>query len=531
MNEMAKRLSAPLMALSPSRRWVVGAVMAVSLLAFGALITIANRIEFKPLFANLSNEDAGEIVKKLKEQKIPYRIAADGKAVLVPAEKVYDLRLSLASEGLPQGGGVGFEIFDRKNFGMTEFVQKLNYQRALQGELTRTISQLVGIEQARVHLALPDKSLFKENEKIATASVVLRMKSGKVLRESEVQGIVHLVASSVEGLDSEQVTVLDSRGKVLSRSGPSDITGKLTSTMMETQRSYEKNLEERLQSLLDKAVGAGKSVARVTAVLNFKQVEKVEERYDPEAQVVRSEKRSEQKDGTSTTAGGIPGVQSNMGKANASLATAGGGTKKDESFNYEINRSSSKIIEPVGNLTKLSVAILVDGKYEADVAAKAGQTPKLKYTPRSPEELKKIEALVRGSVGYSEERGDQLTVVNVPFQENGEEAAVDVANWWEKPVVADMGKNVLLGIGFIALLLLVVRPLMNILQSPQKRANISFDTLQPFEDGRDKLEGRLPTQMANLEMNAMNQMDLVSIVDKDPYQTAQILNNWLKQKD
>ncbi len=271
MSELVKRLADPIMALPPARRWMVVVVAVASILGFGALIALSNRVDYRPLFSNLNSEDAGEIVKKLKDQKVPYRIASDGKAILVPADKVYDLRLSLASDGLPQGGGVGFEIFDRKNFGMTEFVQKLNYQRALQGELARTIMQIAGVEQARVHLAIPEKSLFKDNEKVPTASVVLKMKPGTILRDSEVQGIVHLVASSIEGMDPDQVTLLDSRGKILSRNSPSDATGRMTSTMMETQRSYERNLEDRLQSLLDRAVGEGKSVARVNATLDFKQ--------------------------------------------------------------------------------------------------------------------------------------------------------------------------------------------------------------------------------------------------------------------
>ncbi|MDA8414007.1 MAG: flagellar basal-body MS-ring/collar protein FliF [Desulfobacteraceae bacterium] len=532
MTETVKKLAAPYMTLPPARRWLVGAVVLLSIACFGTLIMVANRIDYKPLFANLSNEDTGEIVKKLKEQKVPYRIASDGKAILVPTDKVYDLRISLASEGLPQGGGVGFEIFDRKNFGMTEFVQKLNYQRALQGELARTIMQIDGVEHARVHLAIPEKSLFKDNEKPPTASIVLQMKSGRLVRDSEVQGIVHLVASSVEGMDPEQVTVLDSRGKVMSRTGPADITGKMTSTMMETQRSYEKNLEDRLQSLLDKAVGSGKSVARVSAVLNFSQVEKVEERYDPNAKVVRSEQRMEQKDGTTVTTGGIPGVQSNTGKAApAAPATAIGGSKRDETLNYEINRSSSKIIEPVGNLTKLSVAILVDGKYEAAAAAKSGKESKPKYSPRSPEELQKIEALVKSAVGYSADRGDQLTVVNVPFQESMDDAPVDAPKVWEKPFFVDLGKNLLLGLAFIALLLLVVRPLMKILSTPSASRNETLDLLESQRERMEKIEGGGHGLLPQQEMDFKGQTELLALVKQDPYQTAQVLQNWLRQRD
>lgn len=288
------------MALSAGKRMVIGGVVLACMLAFAALIMLANRTDYRPLFTNLAAEDAGEIVKKLKESKTPYQITPDGKGVLVPSDRVYDLRLSLASEGLPQGGGVGFEIFDRKNFGMTEFVQKLNYQRALQGELARTITQLSGVEQARVHLVIPEKTLFKDAEKPATASVVLKMKGSKNLKESEVQGILHLVASSIEGMNSENVTVLDSRGKVLSKggAGAGDTTAKAANTMLEMQRSYERNMEERLQTLLDRVVGGGKSVARVTATFDFKQVERVEEKFDPETIAVRSEQRSEEKGGS-----------------------------------------------------------------------------------------------------------------------------------------------------------------------------------------------------------------------------------------
>jgi flagellar M-ring protein FliF len=528
-----QKLTDPYMKLSPARRLMAGMVALVSILGFGALIMISNSIDYKPLFSNLNNEDAGEIVKKLKEQKVSYRIAADGKAILVPNDKVYDLRISLASEGLPQGGGVGFEIFDRKNFGVTEFVQKLNYQRALQGELARTIMKISGVEQARVHLAIPDKSLFKDKEKPPTASVVLQMKSGRLVRESEVQGIVHLVASSVEGMDPEQVTVLDSRGKVLSRTASPDGSGKMTGSMMETQRSFEKNIEDRLQSLLDKAVGSGKSVARVSSVLNFAQVEKVEERYDPNARVVRSEQRTEQKDAATAPTGGVPGVQSAMGKAVPILPPAAGGSKRDETLNYEINRSSSKTIEPVGTLTKLSVAILVDGKYEAGAATKTGAPAKAKYSPRTPDELQKIEALVKSSVGYNADRGDQLTVVNIPFQDTGEDATpVEKVKWWEKSFFMDLGKNILLCIAFIALILMVVKPVMKMVSSPKRNHDDTLEMMDAQNERQGALEGGgghglLPQQRGN----DLVQGDLLAIVKQNPYQTAQVLQGWLRQRD
>jgi len=523
MPEGLKKLLEPVLALSTGKRLIVGAVALVSLLAFAALISVANKTDFRPLFANLTSEDAGEIVKKLKEQKVPYQIADDGKAVLVPAEKVHELRLSLASEGLPQGGGVGFEIFDRKNFGMTEFVQKLNYQRSLQCDLSRTISQIAGVESARVHLALPEKTLFKDAEKPATASVVLKMHSNRLLRDTEVNGVVHLVASSIEGMDPDNVTVMDSRGKVLSKNGASDTASKVSGARQETQRAFEKSEEDKLQSLLDKVVGSGKSVARVSATFDFKQVEKYEERYDPETAAVRSEQRSEEKGATSTTASGVPGVQSNLNRANApgGTNTQGGASKSDETLNYEVSRSTARIIEPVGSLSKVSVAILVDGKYELAPGAKPDAKPK--YQPRSPDELQKIEALVKSAVGFNAERGDQVTVANIPFQDTGE-GAPEGPKWYEAPILQALLKNALIALGFAALIMFVIRPLLKLL-----KAEVRPTSLIPVPDA----DAVRMIEQSKREQEAMRltQMELIEKVKQDPYQVAQILQNWLTHKD
>lgn len=512
------------MALSPGKRMLIAGVAFLSIAAFAVLIFVANRVDYRPLFTNLSPEDAGEIVKKLKDTKTPYQITADGKGIMVPADKVYEQRLTLASEGLPQGGGVGFEIFDRKNFGMTEFVQKINYQRALQGELSRTISQINGVEQARIHLVIPEKSLFKENEKPSTASIVLKMKSGRALKENEVQGIVHLVSSSIEGMEADNVTVLDSRGKVLNKGGgSSDSTTKVTSAMQETQRIYEKNVEERIQSLLDPIVGSGKTVARVSATFDFKQVERVEEKFDPESIAVRSEQRSEEKGASTTAAAGVPGVQTNLGRTPGGGATTGGGAKNDETLNYEVSRSTSKIIEPVGALSKLSVAVLVDGKYELPTAVKEGQTGKPKYIPRSPEELQKIEALVKSAVGFNTERGDQLAIQNIPFQDTGEAGSVEQQKWWDSPFFISLFKNLLIGLGFLALIVFVIRPLLVSLKIVRPAARESIETLHEMPD---KLTS---TERAQISVQMAEQQNLIEAAKKDPYQVAQILQNWISE--
>lgn len=524
MPEGIARLIEPFMALSAGKRMLIASVVLMAAIAFSILIFVANRVDYRPLFTNLTAEDAGEIVKKLKDAKTPYQITADGKGILVPSDKVYELRLTMASEGLPQGGGVGFEIFDRKNFGMTEFVQKLNYQRALQGELSRTISQIAGVEQARVHLVIPEKSLFKESEKPATASIVLKMKSNRNLRDNEVQGVVHLVSSSIEGMDPEHVTILDSRGKILSKGGSSDPTARMTTAMQETQRAYEKNVEERIQSLLDRIVGGGKSVARVTASFDFKQVERVEEKFDPESIAVRSEQRTEEKGASSTSGTGVPGVQTNLGKTAPSAPTSsGGGSKNDETLNYEVSRSTAKIIEPVGALSKISVAVLVDGKYETPAAVKEGQVAKAKYVPRSPDELQKIETLVKSAVGFSGERGDQLSVQNIPFQDPGEIGTLDTPSWWTNPFLMSLFKNLLIGLGFLALILFIIRPLLVSLRSVRPAMLESFE---PIHDGGDKLSS---VDRAQIAMQMTEQKNLIDQAKKDPYQVAQILQNWISE--
>jgi flagellar M-ring protein FliF len=524
MPEGIKKLIEPVIALPPAKRWLMLGIVVLSAVFFGILIMTANRTEFKSLYSNLGNEDAGEIMNKLKEQKVPTQISDDGKTILVPASKVYELRMSLASDGLPQGGGVGFEIFDRKNFGMTEFVQKLNYQRAMQGELSRTINQISGVEQARVHLALPERTLFKENEKAPTASVVLKMKSGRVLSESEVQGIVHLVASAVEGMDPDHITVIDNRGRMLSRPVAPDQASRVASTMIETQSNIEKDMEDRIQTLLDRVVGTGRSAARVSVSLDMKNLEKYEERYDPQASAVRSEQKSAQTENV-VIPSGVPGVQSNLGKTQVPPAIPGGGSKNDETKNYEVSRTESKIVEPAGSLTKISVAVLVDGKYEK-VAGKKKNAPQSKYVPRSPEELQKIEALVKSAVGFDATRGDQVTVANIPFQEVAGEGEMSGPPWWEAPILMALVKNLLIGIAFLALIFLVIRPMLKNLSMQRPAKSTSFEGI---EDGQLAIgESQLQAQLA---MSKVNQLELVESVKKDPYQTAQVLQSWLKNNE
>ena len=292
LRQFITQIQANFTALPPGKRIAVASIAIGTLLGIVLLVVWSNQIEYQPLYYNMNQEDAGLVVEELKAQKIPYRLTGDGKTVMVPAGRVYDLRLDLASRGMPSGGGVGFEIFDRADLGTTEFVQKLNYQRALQGELSRTINQFAEVEQSRVHITLPEKTLFLEDEQKPTASVVVNLRRKGALREKQVQGIIHLVAGSVEGLQPENITIVDMDGNVLSAgmSGESNFAG-LTSSQQEFQNEFESGLEKRVQTMLERVVGKGKAIVRVTASLDFKQEEKTEEIFDPDSAVIRSEQR------------------------------------------------------------------------------------------------------------------------------------------------------------------------------------------------------------------------------------------------
>ncbi|MGD8335157.1 MAG: flagellar basal-body MS-ring/collar protein FliF, partial [Desulfobacterales bacterium] len=319
-----------------------------SVAAFVFLLNWTGKPEFLPLYSHLDANDAGVIVSRLKEQKIPYRLTANGSTILIPQELIYETRMNLASEGLPQGGSMGFELFDNTKLGMTEFAQNVNYQRALQGELVRSINGFEEVDSCRVHIVMPEKSLFVEEEESASASVVLKLHHGKWLSQPQVQGIVHLVSSSVSRLTPENVTVVDSNGRLLTgHNDPSGITP-LSADQLDHQLKVERKLENRVLSMLEKALGANRAIVRVSCALNFKQHEMTEERFFPENQVVRSEQTfqetAKESDPIPT---GIPGIQSNLPESSAALnqPTEDENTtfaKQDRTVNYEIGKMTSR---------------------------------------------------------------------------------------------------------------------------------------------------------------------------------------------
>lgn len=508
-------------------------VLIVAFLTMAGIITMGywmGRPEYRVLFSHLNTDDASNIVAKLQEKKTPYRLSESGDSILVPAEKITELRLELAAQGLPQGGGVGFEIFDGKSIGATEFTQQMNYQRALQGELSRTIRGLDEIQHCRVHLAIPKKSLFVEEQKKPTASVILKLKSGKSLRPAQIDGIAHLVASSVEGMSSADVMVVDSSGKMLSKLQDDSKASRLSSSQIDYQRGIEKDLTNRIQSMIERVVGEGKAVVRVTADIDFRMMEKTEEKYDPEEPVVRSVQRQIQKTNTqiAPTVGGqstVTPLSSKQGDNQANKQGTGN-ERLDEVVNYEINRVVSKTVMPIGEIKKLSVAVLVDGPYTKNEKGME------EFQPRSKKEMTDIEELVKKAVGFDAKRGDQVVITNIAFS-RGESDAVLTGkeSWHDKIAVFSPIIKQLIFLATIALLILfVIRPLIKMLMENARIREAENRSYIPSAD-RIGIEGSQMNQLAlwDKHVGKAIETDIVrQMANADARRFADLLRSWLK---
>ena len=507
--------------LPPSKRLAILVVAVVTLISIVAFVIFVNQKEYRTLFSNLSTEDAGEIVTVLQEKKIPYKVSSAGDSILIPAEYVSELWLSLAASGLPKGGGVGFEIFDNKNFGVTDFVQQLNYQRALQGELSRTINGLDEIQHSRVHIVIPQKSLFVEKQAKPTASVIIKIKTGRKLRASQIEGIASLVAGSIEGLSPEEVMIVDSGGNILATVKSGSQLSKQTDSQIEFQRNVEKGLANRIQSMLEKVVGEGKVVARVSAVLDFRVMEKTEESYDPEEPVVRSLHRRTEKS-NAPVRGGENTVGSTDGRSAKSYGTDH--EKTDEIVNYEINRVVSKTVMPVGEVEKLSVAVLVDGVYNKNDKGVE------EFQPRSKKEIENMEDLVKRSVGFDAKRSDQIVVTSIPFRkvelENG---LVEEGFWKTKLHLAiPLIKHFISLIVLIFVLFFILRPLIKFIMTKDIIEDVGAKRL-PSVSGAYLQDKDISLDMEEEMDESLRGVDVVrNLAGRDSQKFAELLRNWLK---
>lgn len=528
------QLRAFLGTLSASKKLTLVALTVFTLVGLGYLVMWSGSPDYQVLYSNLSPEDAGAILAKLKEQKIPYQVSATGNSMMVPKEKVYETRLELASQGLPQGSGVGFEIFDSTKLGMTEFVQNVNYQRALQGELCRTINGIAEVEASRVHIVMPAKSLFVEREKPASASVVLKLRPGRWLTQDQVQGVVHLVSSSVAGLRPEEVTVVDNSGKMLAGKREGSSVEQASAEQVELQEKMEKTLEERVKTMLERALGPDKAIVRVACLLSCKTLEQNEERYDPENKVVRSEQFfNESSVGTEPVAVGVPGVVSNIaenGTGGTISSSSSGFKKEDRTVNYEIGKVISHSIEPIRKVDRISVAVMVDGTYklvkEEGKKKKGAAKEELKYFARTQEEMDKLENLVKSAVSFDAARGDIVEVVNIPFEAAKAEQGEEIKEDWRstlkqyRPVL----KYAFLGIFLVLSFLFVVRPVVQWLTTASAGADLAVLRQLPKTVEEIEREYRGGIKGPQFRERALE------MISKDSEHSVQLMRDWMKEK-
>ncbi len=512
--------------LPAARKLTILAAAAATLASIALAVVFINQPDYKVLFTNLSAEDAGQITSRLQEKKIPYQLSPGGDTISVPGEQVSQLRLELAASGLPKGGGVGFEIFDTKNLGVTEFVQQLNLQRALQGELTRTINSLDEIQQSRVHLAIPKKSLFSEDQKKPTASVIVKLKNGRNLSEQQIQGVAHLVSSSIEGMSPRDVMIVDSSGKVLSKVTEGGEMAQLSNSQIEYKKNVEKDLTNRITSMLEKVVGEGKAVVRISADLDFRVMEKTEEKFDSEEPAIRSVQRSQEKSGSTSGSLGESSVATTARQAAAPPARPAGSNreKSDETINYEISRTVNKTVMPVGDVKKLSIAVLVDGTY-----AKNDKGVE-EYQPRPEKELTALEDLVKKSAGFDTKRGDQVVVSNVPFKKVDLSSDLPEKSWLDKLTVFMPFVRYLVILAVLVLAaLFVVKPLVRMLAERGRQTEVS---IREVPAGVGELKGGDGVTLSLGAPQASRELTEADIVrhmaSADSKRFAELLRNWIK---
>jgi flagellar M-ring protein FliF len=505
-----------------SRQIALGAVALISIALFAFIIVQSQTATHQLLYANLNEADAGAVVNWLKGQKIPYQLKNDGKNIWIPADTLYETRLELAAAGLPSGGGVGFEIFDKQNFALTDFVQKVNYTRALQGELSRTIASLAPVEATRVHLALPEKRLFENQQKQATASVIVTLKPGKSLGKEQVQGIVHLVAGSVTGMDPKNVKVIDASGKVLSDPEKDNSDQSVSLDMLAFQQEVEQRMEARALDLLDKTLGLDKAMVRVTATLDFAKVEKTQELFDADDPVIRSEQTQEEANNDKGN-GGVPGVESNLqGNAGNQASSTPSSSKTSRTTNYEISKTISKTVNPIGNVTKLSVSILVADKTIPGKDKEAATTQ-----PRTEEELKALEGMVSSALGLVKTRGDSINIVSMPFTETPKEAVIAA----EATVVDKIkdylpfAKYGLMAMGSLLLYFLFVRPIIKtmkgeVTQHNKTVADLEREQAMPPQPYEEPIPEVIPDEMI---------LHMRKEISRNQVPTAYIVKNWINE--
>ncbi|EMM6940919.1 MULTISPECIES: flagellar basal-body MS-ring/collar protein FliF [Morganella] len=511
--------------------------------------------DYRVLLSNLSAKDGGDIVSQLTQMNMPYQLADNGSAILVPADKVHELRLKLAQAGLPKGGNTGFELLDKEQFGISQFSEQVNYQRALEGELSRTIESLSPVQTARVHLAIPKPTLFVREQKSPTASVTVGLLPGRALDEGQISAIVHMVSGSVSGLTSSSVIIVDQTGRLLTNNDNSQQS--VSTSQMRLTRETEARLKQRIEDLLTPLVGRANVQAQVTAQVDYSKVEQTAEEYKPNQQpdsaAVRSRQSSQSQQNSNGGPGGVPGALSNqpVSAPSAPVETAKADTKdnknaspadnksnsninsqSDETTNYEVDRKISHTQRQIGVIDRLSVAVIINWLPQK----KEDGTEEMQPLP--PEMIKEIESLTREAMGYSVSRGDSLSITNSRFTDEGQ--LTEEPSLFTSPVIIAQA----LDYGKILLLLLVgwllwrkgIRPQWQRYRKAQqaeaearmfkatqmKTPLVADDVIS--DDMDEKTRRRLTRQRVSAEIQSQR---IREMADKDPQVVAMVISQWL----
>ncbi len=509
------------LSLSRNQRMALGFIGLAAVVVLIGFITMSRPSEYQVAFANLKDEEASAVVTKLKEAKIPYELADRG-TVKVPAAQVQEVKLMIAAAGTVKGGGntVGFESFAAPHFGLTEFAEKINYQRALQGELSRTVNRLDAVDSANVHLTLPEQSLFVSQKKDPTAAVVVQLKSGRKLDEAQVQGVVQLIAGSVEGLKAENVTVMDTTGNVLSQRGDAADPTRKQNDRTEIQRMVEQRLTEDVKTMLMPLVGPDKAVVRVNADLDWDQYEANSETFSPnqKAPQVRSRREVSESAAQGTAgAGGVPGAERNVPGYPAAGAAQNGSAqteKRDVTTNYELSRTTEKTVRAPGAIRRLNVAVALDSEVIAD-----------------PAQADAISKLVATAAGLDTNRGDLVTLTSLPFSATG---SVKPAEMAEQARQREMMLSIARMVAMVLGPLLVVGMIWMVLRRGRPKAekptikDIAAQKADVAALTPEQQLAALPTPVVDPEQVRVEK-ELVRMAKNDPAMMASLIRSWMAE--
>ena len=535
-----------LSALDRSQRMRLGAGIALLVVAAVAAMVMGRQPDYKVLFSNLSDKDGGAIVAQLSQMNVPYKHADGGGAILIPAERVHDVRLRLATQGLPRGSVTGFELMETNRFGMTQFQERLNFQRGLEGELTRSIQALSSVQGARVHLALPNQNGFFREQQKPSASVLVSLHPGRILDRAQLAGIVHLVASSVPELAPSAVSVLDDTGKLLSQSPDAAGEEGINAQQLLYVQQIEQQYARRIMEILEPVVGRNNVKAQVSAELDFSRTESTSEQFrpnqTPDSGAIRSQQVLESSGTANKTATGVPGAVANQPPAPSAAPvnganpapTAGGQqgagestSKRESTTNYEVDKTVKVTRGNNWAIKRLSAAVVVN--YQALAEEKGGATPK----PLTPEQIEQMTGLVRETIGFNKERGDSVNLMNTPFLTS--EAPAAAVPLWRQPETIELAKTFAWPLGavlFAALVLLgLVRPALKGSAKPAAAVPVAGGQLSALEaDEPDRPALPAPTKKDAVVEVTPEQLRLEEarvLAKANPVAVANILKTWV----